>query len=182
MRARLLLCLLLLTVPLTTGFDDDPYPERHSEARLKALGGLESGALARREVLDPNQEQYDTRYLDLDMSFDTAAGTVDGAILIRVTVTGAPISTVVLDLDEVLSVDAVGLAATGHSHAGDLLTLSLDRTYDPGETLDVRVEWSGSPNEAHGAFGFDTADGKTRLRTRPTRHRSASPCPSRWWP
>ena len=156
----LLTCLILLLAPFALGFDDDPYPVRHSEAELKAQALQMLPGAALREVLDPNQEQYDTRYLDLDMAFDTVAGTVDGTILIRVTVTGAPISTVVLDLDAALTVDGSGLAAIGHSHVGDLLTLSLDRTYQPGETLEVRVEWSGSPNEAHGAFGFDSADGK----------------------
>ena len=37
---RLLLsCLILLLTPLALGFDDDPYPVRHSEAELKGQKG-----------------------------------------------------------------------------------------------------------------------------------------------
>jgi hypothetical protein len=160
MRVQFLVVLALFIAPLLSGFDDDPYPLRHAEAELKALAAEGVPGFAARETLDPNQEQYDTRYLDLDIAFDTIAQTVDGAILIRVTVTGSPISTLVLDLDSALTVDGASLSATGFSHVGDLLTLTLDRTYDPGETLEIQVEWSGSPNENEGAFGFDTADGK----------------------
>lgn len=161
MRIQLVLCLLLLLSPALAAFEDDaPHPMRDAEARLKAARSQSFQEAALRETLDPNQEQYDTRYIDLDMTFDTVTQTVDGSIMIRVTVTGTPISTLVLDLDAALSVDGAGLAAIAWSQAGDLVTLTLDRTYDPGETLDVQVDWAGSPDEGHGAFGFDTADNK----------------------
>jgi hypothetical protein len=155
-----ILWILLLAAPLLGAFDDHPHPMRKAEADRKAAAAdaLRSGAF--RETLDPNQEQYDTRFLDLDIAFDTAQASVDGSIRIRVTVSGDAISTLVLDLDDALTVDGVGLAAVTHSHVGDLLTLTLDRAYTPGEDLEVQVDWSGVPNSNLGAFGFDTADGK----------------------
>ncbi len=38
-----------------------------------------------------------------------------------------------------LFIDSVGLAGTGFTHTNDTLTISLDRTYNPGETAEVRI-------------------------------------------
>ena len=157
--SALLACLFLSTPALATEVDDHPHPMRRAEAELKGRA-LQKARLMRRETLDPNQEAYDTRFIDLDIEFFTVTQSVDGAVEIRVTVTGTSISELVLDFDSALSVDATGLAATSASHVGDLLTLTLDRSYLQGEDLTVRVEYSGVPNEGEGAFGFESAEGK----------------------
>ena len=50
------------------------------------------------------------------------------------------ISSILLDADnESLVIDSVRLAATGFTHSSNVLTLPLDRTYNPGEVAQVRI-------------------------------------------
>ena len=152
--------IILVTAQAVAAPDDHPFPMRQAEADRKAAAADRFEQFLLRETLDPNQEQYDTRFVELDLDFDTTAQTLVGSVTIRVTVVNGSISTLVLDLDAALAVNAVGLAATGWSHAGDLLTLNLDRSYNTAEDLTVRVDYSGTPDPAHGAFGFETAESK----------------------
>ncbi len=151
---------ILMSTQATAVPDDHPFPMRQAEADRKAAAADRFEQYLLREVLDPNQEQYDTRFVELDIDFDTTAQTLDGSVTISVTVISGSISTLVLDLDAALAVDAVALAATGWSRASDLLTLNLDRVYNTAEDLTVQVDYSGTPDPAHGAFGFDSAEGK----------------------
>lgn len=161
MRRLFLSWLLLLSIaPVASGFDDDPRAGRHPEAAFKAAATDRARRSAARESLDPNQELYDTRYLDIDLGLDPVTETIDGVVIVRVTVVAGPISSLVLDLDQALQVDAVGLAATAWSHGADRLTLTLDRAYATDEDLEVLVEYSGTPDPAAAAFGFELADGK----------------------
>lgn len=38
-----------------------------------------------------------------------------------------------------LTVDSVNMAGVSYTHTGDVLTINLDRTYNPGETADVKI-------------------------------------------
>ncbi len=40
-----------------------------------------------------------------------------------------------------LTIDSVGGAATGFTHVGNILTLTLDRSYAPGDTVEVRIAY-----------------------------------------
>lgn len=154
------LFILLSATATAAPVDDHPHPMRQAEADRKAAAVERLQWSLLRETLDPNQEQYDTRFVELDLDFNTIGQSLVGSVMIRATVVGSAISTLVLDLDAALTVNTVGLAATGWSHSSDLLTLSLDRSYNPGEDISVLVEYSGTPDPAHGAFGFDSAEGK----------------------
>ena len=151
---------ILISAQAAAAPDDHPFPMRQAEADRKAAAAGRFEQFLLREVLDPNQEQYDTRFVELDVDFDTTTQTLVGSVKIRVTVVSGSISTLVLDFDAAMAVDAVALAATGWSRAGDLLTLNLDRSYNTAEDLTVQVNYSGAPDPAHGAFGFETAESK----------------------
>ena len=151
---------ILMSVQATAAPDDQPFPMRQAEADRKAAAAERFEQALLHETLDPNQEQYDTRFVELDIDFDTTARMIDGSVTIRVTVVSGSISTLVLDFDAALAVDAVALAATGWSRAGDLLTLDLDRVYNTAEDLTVQVDYSGTPDSGHRAFGFDSAESK----------------------
>jgi hypothetical protein len=153
------LVLLLFGPDAARSWDDHPRPH-HAEAERKALAASRLQEAARRETLDPNQNRFDTGYIELDIAFDPVGQTLDGAVTHHLTVTDGPISNVVLDLDGALQVDAVGADAIGWNHLGDLLTLDLDRPYLNGETVTAEIQWSGTPDPAHAAFGFDSAAGK----------------------
>ena len=72
---------------------------------------------------------------------------------IRATVVAGPLLTLELDLGDPMIVDSVKVAGTAvpFTHALDLLTVTLDRAWLTGESLDLTVWYHGTPGA--GAFG-----------------------------
>ncbi len=50
-----------------------------------------------------------------------------------------------------LTIDSVSMAGISFTHTGDILTVNLDRTYNPGETADVKIYYRHN-NVSDGAF------------------------------
>ncbi len=124
-----------------------------------------------------NQEQYDVQHYDLTLALNPTTHILTGTNVITAEVTGAAISTLELDLDTGMSVTActAGGGATTWTHAAGLLTVNLDRSYGPGETVQASVSYAGNPSG--GAFGWDTHLGQPIIWT------LSEPFGAReWWP
>ncbi|MCB9852216.1 MAG: hypothetical protein H6819_03900 [Phycisphaerales bacterium] len=74
--------------------------------------------------------------------------TISGDNQVNVTVVGSPISDFELELDDAYSASVSG-NVTSWSHTNDLITMTLDRTYDPGESFQVVVAYDGNPWQAY---------------------------------
>ena len=61
--------LLLMSAQAMAAPDDQPFPMRQAEADRKAAAAERFHQYLLRETLDPNQEQYDTRFVELDIDF-----------------------------------------------------------------------------------------------------------------
>jgi aminopeptidase N len=149
-------------------------------ARAKA--GAYARVRARATVLTPNQTAFDFHFYDLDLHPDPATTVLTGSVRMLASVVAGPVTTLELDFNSsAMTVDGVtsaGLAAT-FTHASDLLTVNLDRTYQTGEMVDVTVAYHGTPDI--GAFGdaftFLTHKGKPLITT------LSEPFDARqWWP
>jgi hypothetical protein len=157
----------------------EPLPEalRRDQAKRKAER-FERFALAER-LQTENQTSYDVTYYSLDLGIDPIGGTVSGAVEIRGTVTGASLSTVDVDLGNTLVVSAVTYSGgtLAFVHAGDLLTVTLDRAYSQGEPFAFAVHYAGPPDVQYGAFEFDSWNGSPMIwsLSEPFGARS-------WWP
>ena len=126
-----------------------------------------------------NQVAMDARYYDLDLEIDPDLQQISGTLTARLRVSAAQCAQVDLDLATGLSVSGVTLggSAAGYTHANDLLSITLDRTYSQGEEVEVAVSYSGTPPGSYGAFGFDTYDGQPMIWT------LSEPFGARsWWP
>jgi len=88
---------------------------------------------------------YDVGHYDLDLSYHPETNHLEGVATLTVTAR-EPVDELVLDL-HALSVDkvSVGGARVRHSHKRDRLRLRLEETLADGESLDVRVTYSGTP-------------------------------------
>lgn len=168
----------LLFPPLPNGVRE----ERDERDVAPYLGAWKAAAASRvRQAARPatlNQDAWDARWYDLDLTFTHATSTVSGTVRMKATVTGGPVSTADLDLYSALVVDAAtsGGSATTWSRAGDVLTLNLDRAYVNGETFDVTVTYHGVPT-APGYFGFQTVNGRPIIWSLSEAYGART-----WWP
>jgi aminopeptidase N len=157
--------------------DQVPKDHRRDLAKKKA-GRFERIQLA--ETLQTqSQTDYDVSFYSLDLSIDPVSETVSGAVTIRGKVTASSLSTVDIDLDDNMAVSAVTWTGgtLAFAHPEDLLVVTLDRTYAQGEFFSFAVHYSGSPDPAYGAFGFDSHNGDPMIWS------LSEPFGARcWWP
>ena len=130
-----------------------------------------------RATATTNQQAYDARWYDLDLTFSPATAQVSGSVRMQSSVVIAPLTTLDLDLLANMSVDAVSSAGVPvtYSRVADVLTVNLDRAYSLGETVDIRVTYHGSP--VAGSFGFPIANGRQLIWSLSEPYGARS-----WWP
>ena len=154
--------------------DTAPYLAFHQAraaeraARLVPVGARET----------PNQDAYDARFYDLDLTLTPSSQRLDGRVLTRATVTAGPLNTLDLDLDNLMTITSVtiGGSPAAYTHTADMLTVTLDRAYATGESVEIVVTYFGNPAPG-GAFGWDTISGYSNPWS------LSEPYGSRtWWP
>ncbi len=136
--------------------DTAPYLAFHKAAAHARLGALESAGL--RET--PNQEAFDARFYDLDLTLNPDDQILSGIVEARATVTAGPLTTLDLDLANLMTVSQVtiGGSPAAYTHVANILTVTLDRAYATGEDVSVVVHYSGNPAPGD-AFGWDYIGG-----------------------
>lgn len=154
--------------------DTAPYLAFHKAQAGARLGGFEQSGLRG----TANQDAYDARFYDLDLTLNPSAQILSGVVEARVTVTAGPLTTLDLDLDNLMTVSqaTMGGSPVAYTHVADILTVQLDRSYATGEEISVVVSYSGNPAPG-GAFGWDYVFG------RPNPWSLSEPFGGRtWWP
>ncbi len=150
--------------------DPAPYLAFHQAATMRSKSGL-------REEPSPNQALYDARYYALDLSLSPTTQVLTGTVTMRLTVTGGPLAQVDLDLADnmvVSSLTCAGLPAS-YTHAGGILNVTLDRSYDNGEDATLVIQYAGNPDGS--SFGWDSADGSPMIWTLSEAFGART-----WWP
>ncbi len=160
---------------------DGPAEWRDERAVAPYLAAWKAAGLERtrslRAAATPNQQAFDVRWYDLDLTFTPAGTQVAGTVRTQATVLAGPLTTLDLDLLSNMLVDAVtaGGVPVSASRVADVLTVNLDRAYAVGELVDVRVTYHGSP--VVGAFGFTTANARLLIWSLSEPYGARS-----WWP
>jgi aminopeptidase N len=170
------------TVSFAAPADDDPDVLReevlsHRRAEAERKAELARSILLAEARLTENQERYDVTHYDLDLTLDPGLHQLSGTVATTATVVGQAISTLDLDLRYNLSVSAatVNGAPTTFARSGDLVTVDLDRSYAPGESVTVAVTYAGNPQGEY--FGWDSYGGQDMIWT------LSEPFGARhWWP
>jgi aminopeptidase N len=105
----------------------------------------------------------DITYYHLNLTINLAATTIDGVVRIEGTVVGSPMSVLVLDLAQAMTVASVQLSdgtPLAFSHASDALQITLPSTMSPGSSVKVDVAYSGTPiSSDFGDFKFGIRSG-----------------------
>jgi aminopeptidase N len=122
------------------------------------------------------QAAYDVTFYDLAIRIEPEQQAISGAATVHARIV-QPISWFVLDLDTVFTVESVhvfsgGQAGEAHiERRGGKLWTRLARTYQPGEQVQVRVQYRGRPRVAQdppwgGGFTWaETEDGRSWIAT-----------------
>ncbi len=155
--ARALLCTALL-LPVTAGgsatagmaIPEEPHPLIDAKHSLELLRDPDRFQPAE------GQEDFDVRHYDLALDIDFTTEAVSGLLTMTSESTVPALAMVVLDLHNALTVSQVDRNGTplAYTHANDLLTITLDRSFAPGEPFTVRVAYAGQP-AVGGFLAFD---------------------------
>jgi aminopeptidase N len=162
------------------GAQAQPQPDRLQMHRDMAKAKAERFARMRAAVpaQTMSQADYDVTYYDINIALDPVTGTIDGVVGMTARAVN-PISVVDLDLAGTLTVTQVISPAGTHpfTHADEILSVTLDRTYAAGESFELLIEYNGPPDPSYGAFAFDTYNGENMIwsLSEPFGARS-------WWP
>ncbi len=138
------------------------------KARLDAAGIMNA---------TPNMALYDVHFYDLVMDLNPISQMLTGKAAVTLEVTGAELSILDLNLNNNMSVWRVkaGGQVVSASHAGDILSTTLDRTYLFGEQVTVEIEYFGNPQGDY--FGWTLYSGDHLIWT------LSEPYGARdWWP
>ena len=144
-----------------------------------------TGALPDRPLLapDPTPQQafFDVLHYTVDLAFRGSPPTVAGTVTILLESLVDDLTTVHIDLDDVLSVSSVTIVGVGTppwSHSSDLITVTISPGLAVGAQIEIAIEYSGDPTLAQydGMF-FTSYDGNAIY------YSLSEPWSARtWWP
>ena len=128
-----------------------PTREERERTRKPPAPRAEPGATADADAKDATvaaaQDDFDvTRYL-LDVEFTPSTRVVGGAVTITATSRVAGFREVILDLLDNMTVTSVTRGATplAFTHQDNLVRITLDRTFNAGQSFEVKVSYNGKP-------------------------------------
>jgi hypothetical protein len=138
-----------------------PTQEERNRVRqaMSAASGERTGpAPETLTILPPSPVDVQRYSLNLRITLPTTLpGRVDGTVRIQAIVASQPIATLAVNLDDVLAVNSIvrtGGGALASTRASDVITVVLDRVYNPGELLDVTVAYGGTPPSVNFGGGY----------------------------
>ncbi|MCI0494253.1 M1 family metallopeptidase, partial [candidate division KSB1 bacterium] len=176
MNRILIVCIILLSTinsVLAQDISDRKLEAQYKAERLTKILQMESQKTA-------NQDFYDVKHYDLDLTIDVQGKQILGTVTILSEVVGQAISQMDVNLLSGMTVDGVKLKNTNvtFQHRDDIITIALDKTYQPGELIKVSITYHGRPEQSgFGAFGFDTHNGQPMIWS------LSEPFGARnWWP
>ncbi|MFT3740031.1 MAG: M1 family aminopeptidase [Breznakibacter sp.] len=97
----------------------------------------------------------DITFYHISLSVTPASQTIGGSVYVELLSTINNLNQVKLNLHNSMTVSAVSENAAGWSrYSSNTITLALDRTYYNGETVKLRIDYSGTPVSPNGYKGF----------------------------
>lgn len=137
------LCLLspVLSVHIAVAQVEDAFIHHQQEAEIKAR----HAQWIMRAASQPDNYGYNVSFYHLQLSVQPETQTIASILTMHATAEADQLSEVRLDFYANMAVTQVGEAATSFTHSGDVLALSLDRTYNRGESFRLRITYNGTP-------------------------------------
>jgi len=150
----------------------------------REMNRLEQLMLADLEITE-NQQMYDVKYYNLNLTPDPGTSSLNGIAEIRVEVVAASLPEVELNFADNMAITNIhNLNSPGtqltYNRENDYLNISLDRTYIKGEIFNISISYNGKPQESENfGFGF----GFSEYMGEPMIWSFSQPWGARaWWP
>lgn len=125
---------------------------------------------------------YDVHYYELDLSIDVDTEIITGFVEVHFHAEADSLENIQLDFDSGMTVDSISLNAATFNHFSDLLGITLDGSYDVGESVAVGIYYHGHPTEV-GFKGFDFSNQYGNSTRPPMISTLSEPYGARsWWP
>ena len=163
--------------PWTLQYETRQFLVHEAETKARLLARDARPDQAEKLNATPNMALYDVHFYDLVFDLDPSGEILTGRATVTAEVIGTEISSLDLNLNDnmaVLQVVAGGQVVSA-THAGDILAVSLDRTYLLGEQVTLEIDYAGDP--AGDYFGWASYQGKPLIWT------LSEPYGARdWWP
>lgn len=116
---------------------------------------MRSKAAAKTTVADVAEDNYDVKYVKLDLAMTNMSTALSGNVITNAVVTASSMSDYVFELNPVLTIDSVLIdgAVLPVTGAGLVRTVALPVTFTAGTAFTAQVFYHGAP--ATGTAGFD---------------------------
>ncbi|MCD6250500.1 MAG: M1 family metallopeptidase [candidate division Zixibacteria bacterium] len=194
LRVLLILSTLLIITPaVQAGALADNLPDDLSPSQLHQIMG-EQKALAldqaRRQqsivasAPATNQTDYDVRWYDINIRVNDTTEVLYGQVTIVADAVVDGVTEVEIDYGETMTVESI-IAPSGslsYTRSGDVVTVTLDGTYDAGETFQFDFNYSGHPVESGFqafTFGWHGSQRSISSLSEPYMARTWWPCKDR---
>lgn len=111
-------------------------------------------AQQKRTTVSAAEEQYDVRYVKLDIALNNEDVSISGSAFTKAVVVADEMSSYVFELDTLLIVDSVFVnnSKAGFTSDGDARTVLLSNPLSKGQVFDVKVYYRGLPKAGNGFF------------------------------
>jgi aminopeptidase N len=104
--------------------------------------------------LSPQQAAYDVNYYELDLKINPATRTIEGSLLCRVRIVNS-IDTLVLDLDNVFTIDSIlfrkedgEFSSASFSHSAGRINITIPVPVMPEDMISAKIFYRGAPRVA----------------------------------
>lgn len=178
---RYLPLLMLLFVTMLHAHTDARDIARRMQALHAAEGAWQAECLAATRQTTRNMNDYDVRYYKISVELDFAQSYISADNLVRAQMTADGVDSLYLNFTDLLTVDAVTRngQALAWAYANGILGIALGATFNTGEVVEVRIQYSGYPNQTRLEDGLVF----TSHAGTPAAYTMVSPRGARkWWP
>lgn len=130
-----------------------------------------------------NQENFDVLYYSLDLIPDANTMFLEGIVKVTARIESAAMDQIDLNFWDGMSVTSVFLSDVldvqlSFERHNDMLTIHMDRTYDPGEYFSITIAYEGQPQESpYRSFVFDSYQNQPMIWTLSSVFGARA-----WWP
>ncbi len=136
--------------------------------------------LAARESIENTQTNYDVLFYDIFIRVNDTTKVIYGVVTMVARATEAGVGLVQIDFHQNMLIDSIVAPSgvLGYTRSGDVVTVTLDGTYDAGQQFELTCHYHGHPVEGgFQAFSFDTRLGKKVISSLSEPYFART-----WWP
>ncbi|NQV50285.1 MAG: T9SS type A sorting domain-containing protein [Candidatus Marinimicrobia bacterium] len=136
---KILIGISILTSTYAQEFEDTTLPCKPLSEMAGHYDRLAKAA-QRADVWD-----FDVHYYDIKIKVNADTEIIHGNVEVHLTSTIANLETIQLDFTSELTVDSIFLNGATYNHFSNILSISLDGSYDYGEDIAIGISYHGHP-------------------------------------